>query len=519
MFTARVDLFSSLVLLPTANALGHLAPAIGASWAAIGRRIWDYPVLMLLFSVHTLLDIGFDKYIDVPLEKRPGALLSSFWAGTLILLIAWSSCLCGFPTAIRIVWYIALEVFWAVPLIPLYTPRHGFRFSKLRQLFGPLKSVFCGVMAGLMDAEPAAYHACLIYANDCSPDHQRMQSLAYSILYNFIRESFYDARDIDEDTEANVTTMATSLGMSNTIAVLVAVAVTSEVWISGEITLETGIRSVSVVGLSSLIAITQTRDKRWPFRDNFAELLMLEATGNWGLVDLRIPPGKWNYFGGKAVVTADPYPEDIDTQSIANTVMRPVDATAHAVLDEILASENEEGLIPLYFQKDRPRVCVEVCANACTFFYTYGRGHEVRKTFEFVLATLRNRDFGPNRYYFTPEPLMYYCCRLAHSANTPELLEMRDVLRGAVEDRIGSKTTIGDEEDNAACLAIRLLICQRLGTPNPVDLKALLELQEEDGSFGIGWYYGFGKSQAKIGHRGLTAALSVKAIKGAVSQM
>lgn len=104
------------------------------------------------------------------------------------------------------------------------------------------------------------------------------------------------------------------------------------------------------------------------FKDNFVELLMLEATGNWyvsaagavnsgeygiangvtrKLVDLKIPRGKWNYFGGKAVVTGDTYPEDIDTQSIANTVMKPVDEVAHEVLDEILAVENEDGIIPV----------------------------------------------------------------------------------------------------------------------------------------------------------------------------
>lgn len=47
------------------------------------------------------------------------------------------------------------------------------------------------------------------------------------------------------------------------------------------------------------------------------------------------------------MVTTDPYPNDIDTQSIANTIIKPVDETAHAVLDEILACENEDGIIPV----------------------------------------------------------------------------------------------------------------------------------------------------------------------------
>lgn len=52
----RLNAFLSLVLLPLANATGHLAPGVGALWAAVGRPLVDYPVLLLTFSVHTLID-------------------------------------------------------------------------------------------------------------------------------------------------------------------------------------------------------------------------------------------------------------------------------------------------------------------------------------------------------------------------------------------------------------------------------------------------------------------------------
>ncbi|KAF1954259.1 hypothetical protein CC80DRAFT_595372 [Byssothecium circinans] len=347
--------------------------------------------------------------------------------------------------------------------------------------------------------------------------------------------------------------MAIALGMSDTIAALFIAGVIGEVWIGNNVRLATIDRVVGTVGISSWVATTKApsthvnmakskaqaksisdvieRDEEYlerntrtwqaetdsglTFKDNFVEFLMLEATGNWRLVDLRIPAGKWNYFGGKAVVTTDPYPEDIDTTSIASTILKPIESTAHKLLDEILACENEDGIIPLYFQKERARVCIEVCANVCTFFYTYGRGDQVRKTFNLVLSTLKKRDFGTKRYYFTLEPLMYYCLRMVSAADTPELTEMRNVLRECVTERIGSKVTIGGEDDNAVCLAIRLLICQKLGIPNSVDLQTLLALQRDDGSFGVGWYYNFGRSKVKIGHCGFTATLAVEAIKGA----
>jgi hypothetical protein len=151
----------------------------------------------------------------------------------------------------------------------------------------------------------------------------------------------------------------------------------------------------------------------------------------------------------------------------------------------------------------------------CTFFYTYGRGAQIRKTFDLVYNTLKSRDFGVKRYYFTPEPLFYYVCRMVHAYDgddAPELKQMRDVLRECVMERIGA------DDDNAIVLAIRLLVCQKLGIKNEKDLKALLKLQGGDGGFGVGWYYNFGRSGVKIGHRGFTAALSVEAIRAAMAE-
>jgi 4-hydroxybenzoate polyprenyltransferase len=125
-------------------------------------------------------------------------------------------------------------------------------------------------MAGLMDVEPASHHVCLLAypAAICHtagrPQHIA-QALAYSMLYNFLRESLYDARDIEEDKRDGVSTLATYLGMSSTIALLLAAAVAGEAWISGAVTLEGNIRAVGMVGLSSWIVTTQAREKRWPW--------------------------------------------------------------------------------------------------------------------------------------------------------------------------------------------------------------------------------------------------------------
>ncbi|KAF1954260.1 hypothetical protein CC80DRAFT_506667 [Byssothecium circinans] len=169
----RSNLFSCLVLLPFANALGHLAPSNRKQYGTC-----------------------YEKSRDV-LKERPSRAMASLWAIALLMLIAWSSFECGSATAIRIVWYLGLGVLWAVHLMPWYTPKRALVRIKQREALGPLKSAFSGVMAGVMDAEPAAYRACLSGQGNCKNGRQRVHALAYSMMYCFLREAIFDARDID----------------------------------------------------------------------------------------------------------------------------------------------------------------------------------------------------------------------------------------------------------------------------------------------------------------------------------
>lgn len=283
------------------------------------------------------------------------------------------------------------------------------------------------------------------------------------------------------------------------------------------------------------------------WKDNFLEALLLEVTGNWNLVDLRIPAGKWNYFRGKpCTLTTDPYPDDIDTQCILGTIMKSTDTKAHALMDEIRTNPTVDGVVPVYFGSSRIRICPEVSANVCCMFYTYGRGHEVQPSFDYVLKTLQDRTWHLSRYYPQPEPLFWYVFRLcgtterqSDSVTTgPDLdagvstldLELdssnkkNDVpadfdastnirallsfLLPAVAQRIGR-----DALDNPVCLAIRLLICEHYGIPNEADMEALLRLQDDDGKWNQGWIYAFGRSKIRIQNVGLTTGMAVEAVK------
>jgi hypothetical protein len=59
---------------------------------------------------------------------------------------------------------------------------------------------------------------------------------------------------------------------------------------------------------------------------------------------------------------------------------------------------------------------------------------------------------------------------------------------------------------------MRIVACAYLGIRDEVDLRALLPLQCEDGGWDICWFYRYPYQGGKVGNRGLTTALAVKAI-------
>ena len=88
--------------------------------------------------------------------------------------------------------------------------------------------------------------------------------------------------------------------------------------------------------------------------------------------------------------------------------------------------------------------------------------------------------------------------------------DVRSLLKPLLAQRIQEQ--IGKAGD-ALALSMRVLVCDFVGVRDDVDLRSLLPLQCEDGGWEIGWIYGYGSSGVKIGNRGLTTALAIKAIQ------
>lgn len=238
----------------------------------------------------------------------------------------------------------------------------------------------------------------------------------------------------------------------------------------------------------------------------------------------------------KPVIVPDDYPEDNDTNAVAFSILKPTGSRAKVLIDEILACKNADGIVQVkahsrlswyakltyckvHLDPNRPRIAPEVSANILTLFYSYERGHEVQESLNYLQEAMALDEYQESRYYFLPEPLFFYTWRLLcvasgsavgtinHDGLPKELHTLRDHLTRRVSARIGT------ERDNALCPAVRLLICHSLGIPNDVDVQILLDLQEDDGSFGKAWYVRYGSCGIKICHRAFGVVLATVALR------
>ncbi|KAF8210318.1 Haloacid dehalogenase-like hydrolase-domain-containing protein [Mycena galopus ATCC 62051] len=243
-------------------------------------------------------------------------------------------------------------------------------------------------------------------------------------------------------------------------------------------------------------------------QENFAQLLILELTSKRDLVDIVEYPRAWNFFQGKGTLTTEAFPFDLDTTSLGLTIMKRDEEVANSVMDEMLQYLDRDGIILTYFDHQRPRFDPVVCVNVLTLFYAFNREAELQSTLQWICEVLRNRAYlEGTRYYETAECFLYFLSRLLLSSEDAALHEaLGPLLKERLQERIGV-------EGDALQLAMRIVACSSLGIRDSVDLRTLRTLQCEDGGFEIGWMYKYGSSNIKIGNRGLTTALAVKAIE------
>lgn len=171
-------------------------------------------------------------------------------------------------------------------------------------------------------------------------------------------------------------------------------------------------------------------------------------------------------------------------------------------------SLSKQELWQTYFDRERPRTDPVVSANVLACFYTFGRGHELARTLQHIHDVLLYRTYlNGTRYYPSPDCCLGFFARLLHSSRHDAHLQatLGNLVRLRVQERVG-------EKGSALDLAVRVIACDSLGVECTADRHALQGLQGHDGSWEPGWMYRYGSTGIRLGNRGVTTALAVKAL-------
>ncbi|KAI0543933.1 HAD-like protein [Xylaria curta] len=276
-------------------------------------------------------------------------------------------------------------------------------------------------------------------------------------------------------------------------------------------------------------------------RDNFAQLMIWEITGDADIIYLKRPSGKlsgrqrftseklndrtfnyddvidglWNYFYDGPILTTPDFPPDADTTSIAYLSLPPHYlcglADVQVVLDMMAKNIDQDGIMQTYFSEDRPRTNPEVCCNILRVFHHFGRGSDprIKHTERWVIDCLKNKAFlNGSRHYSIPEAFLYFVARLYLDCSTSLKREL-EAVKSELCERIGVPA-------NPLALAMRLSACQLVGIDPSLykkDLTTFLSLQEEDGGWPAGHFCRTGRTGQRIGNRGLTTGLATKIIE------
>ncbi|KAB8261581.1 HAD-like protein [Aspergillus pseudonomiae] len=245
-------------------------------------------------------------------------------------------------------------------------------------------------------------------------------------------------------------------------------------------------------------------------KENFAQLLILELTGDRSLVDLETHLTTWNFFIGPPVITPTSFPDDLDTTSLGITILQRPAHIANLVMDMMLRYRTPDRLVQTFFSEFMNRVDPVVCCNVLSLFYQYGRGHQLSETLSWVGQVLQRHAYiHGTTYYPEPETFLFFVSRLLLrlKGSSPVVYKrMRALLTERVKERVGIPT-------DAASLAMRLIVCHQTGIHDVRGLKQLLSMQEIDGGWEMGTLYQYASKNLRLGNRGTSTALALEAIR------
>lgn len=224
-------------------------------------------------------------------------------------------------------------------------------------------------------------------------------------------------------------------------------------------------------------------------------------------IENQIQQGQFTFFEDRTV-----YPPDTDTNALGYSVLletgRPFHEEAHRILDTILASRDEKGLVQVWLSRERQnRIDPVVSANALYLAHLLGRGSEMQQTEQYLIETLHTGAYQTGtRYYQSPDSFLHSMGRLT---KFPELSDkMKAKLAEQLQQRI-------EKTEYPLDLAMRTALADSLDINNDSEKQKLVRLQEQGGSWPADALFHYGGKQGYFGSKALTTAFSIKGLESA----
>ncbi|MDX8355369.1 HAD-IA family hydrolase [Cognatiyoonia sp. IB215182] len=218
---------------------------------------------------------------------------------------------------------------------------------------------------------------------------------------------------------------------------------------------------------------------------------------------------RWCFY--KNEVRPSGFPDDLDTTSmilsflIKNNEIRRREALSLA--EDMIDNRNENGVIQVYFDDDRPRVDAIVATNVLYFLNQMGLGSrkELAETEDFVLEFLtRDLFLEGTRYYPAPDVFLFFLSRLI--VDFPGRFDR--FLRPLTE-RLISRV---DLTPYALERAMRVIAMKNLGVVNRVDFLKLMDSQLGDGGWPMYGLFIAPTSNTYFGSRELCSSFALEAM-------
>lgn len=218
---------------------------------------------------------------------------------------------------------------------------------------------------------------------------------------------------------------------------------------------------------------------------------------------------RWCFYKNEA--RPENFPDDLDTTSmVLSFLLKNKKISREEVLPvvkQMIDNRNEDGIIQVYFDDNRPRIDAIVAINVLYLMHQIGFGtkDELRETEAFIYKFLISNEYlKGTRYYPAPDVFLFFLSRLVvdfpnkfekfHRPLTENLLERVDCSSYALER------------------ALRVIAMKKLGLVNRIDFSKLLDLQLADGGWPMYGLFIAPRSNTYFGSRELSTAFALEAI-------